>query len=330
MFGKTFSFSSLLLLAGALFLATPGSGQAQHRGGAMMRPPSLRMGTANNVRPRVVMPTRFRPMVNRDLIQRQRLQAASNLRRNLPAAEREIFRRDRAFTNNFNRELGLPFNPFYGGYGSGYGMPYYGGGYGNPGYTTPSYGGYGSPGSSTPSGGGGGSGYSMPSYDSGYPSPSNYDSSFPYVGYDTPDLSPTYGSLYATGGIDAKSIPVPESSTPTLATADTAKVLNAIGVTNDRGQLSYPLGLQVLQPQTENLQLLDKIETLFQVMVNQEIKGELNARMVQATSAAVERLQAMLRARQSNMTENTYGEAQRYLETLRHALNVLQPKGAAG
>jgi len=107
------------------------------------------------------------------------------------------------------------------------------------------------------------------------------------------------------------------------------KILTAVGVPNDAGQLSYPLGLQVLQPQTENVQLLEQIETLFQLLAIQQANGQVNANLAQEAKVGIDRLQTMLKGRQNNMMPNVYSDAQQYLEKLRHGLEVLQPNAAA-
>jgi hypothetical protein len=222
-------------------------------------------------------------------------------------------------------------NFFFGGYFPfyrypGYFTPYYGS-YVTPALATPGYGG----GYSIPSYGGGyGGGYGSPSYGGGYSGSPSYSSGYPYPGYEVSGIGSNanaYGNPTVAAATNAN--PATASTAPSsLTSKETGKVLTAIGVPNDGGQLSYPLGLQVLQPQTENLQLLDRIETLFQVMANQEIRGEVSANLAAETRGALDRLQTMLKARQTNMMPDTYSQAQQYLDKLRHGLQLVQAKAA--
>jgi hypothetical protein len=187
-------------------------------------------------------------------------------------------------------------------------------------YTMPSYGGYWN------------SGYGMPDYD-GYADP----------GYGMAAAKPTGAGSGSSGsgattyspgkdGSAAKQAQgaATSKSNPDRAavTAETSKLLDAVGVPNHKGVVLYPLGLRVLQPQAENLELLDRIETLLQVTASQQKNGQVNVNLLQEASTAVERLQQLLRNRQHNMMPDTYAQAEQFLDTLRHGLKVLQPNTA--
>jgi hypothetical protein len=218
-----------------------------------------------------------------------------------------------------------------------------------PGYATPSYGGYGSypsAGYTMPYHGGySNSGYGMPNYgansDPGY---GMVAANYSYGGLQTSYGSNPYGAgsgSYSTGagtytqgkeGSAAKqgqgSATSKGSPDQAAVTAETSKLLDAIGVPNDKGTVLYPLGLRVLQPQAENLELLDRIETLVQVTASQQKNGQVNANLLQEANTAVERLQQLLRNRQHNMMPDTYAQAEQFVDTLRHGLKVLQPNAA--
>jgi hypothetical protein len=212
-------------------------------------------------------------------------------------------------------------SPYYGGY-TGYMMPYYGG-YSNPGYMMPSYGGYSSAGYGMPNYGG----HSNPGYtaDSSYSSPG----APPASSYSNPNIAsqaPYAPSSAAGGGATPQGKGASKANQEQAATsAETSKLLTAIGLPNDKGTLFYPLGLRVLQPQTENMELLDRIETLLKATASQEVSGKVNANLLQEASGAVDRLQQLLQKRQYNMMPDTYAQAGQYLDKLRHALKVLQP-----
>ena len=202
--------------------------------------------------------------------------------------------------------------PYTGGYSSaGYGMPYMMGGYSS------GYGGYPSSGySSQPS---------SSSYGNSQMSPYSGDAASSY--YSLPYYAGDAGASTGAGYSKQDKADGKENASPakTLASRETGKILTAVGVPNDDGRLTYALGLQVLQPQTENLQLLDQIETLFQLLAMQQAADQVNPNLAQEARAAIDRLQTMLRGRQHNMMPKTYDEAQQYLEKLRHGLKVLEP-----
>jgi hypothetical protein len=223
------------------------------------------------------------------------------------------------------RHLAWRNNFYYGGYYYPYTTPYYSapyyGGYTSPGYSfTPGVGGYGAyPASGySPQ-------YSYPSY--GDVQTSNYYG--PGADYNSYLVPPYSGGTTAYPAKQDNSSNAGKTAPQGLDLRPLGKILTAVGVPNDDGRLSYPLGLQVLQPQTENLQVLDQIETLFQVLASQEPSGQINANLAKEAKVAIDRLQTMLRGRQHNMMPNVYGEAQQYLDKLRHGLEVLQPKAAS-
>jgi hypothetical protein len=200
-------------------------------------------------------------------------------------------------------------------------------------YTMPSYGGYWN------------SGYGMADYDA-Y---ADTGDGMAAANYSYAGLQALYGSnpngagsgSYGTGA--ATSSPGKDGSAAKQAqgaaaskgnpdqaavTAETSKLLDAVGVPNDKGTVLYPLGLRVLQPQAENLDLLDRIETLLQVTASQQKNGNVSANLLQEANTAVDRLQQLLRNRQHNMMPDTYTQAERFLDKLRHGLKVLQPNAA--
>ena len=139
-------------------------------------------------------------------------------------------------------------------YGSMFGYGY--GGYG-------SYGGY----------GGYGGGYPMMS--------SPYGSSGTSVYYTSPYASSSSVPLRQSA---ASSAPLQQSA------ASASSMLTALGVTNESGQPTWPLGLQVLFPQKENLELLQQIKALLASAADQKLTGQKNSDLVQQGQRAVDRL----------------------------------------
>jgi hypothetical protein len=328
--------SAVTFVLGLLFLlsfCTPSQAQNQ----------SLR-ANSTSVRPAPTIPTRF-PGTNAFLFPHHHFAHLNGMHVMHSPFRHQFFRdherlehqRRLAWMNSYYLGSYLPYTvtPYSGGYVNlGYGTPYLGGGYINSyrGYPS-SYGGYPSSYGGYPSfsGGYGSSGYSAQSY------PSYSNSQMPsYSGqgtsYSVPSYAPDASALYQTppagtnkskdGQASGKDNTNPSKG---LESKDTDRILTSVGVPTYNGQLSYPLGLKILQPSAENLQLLDQIETLFQLLAMQQAGGQVNANLAQEAKVGIDRLQTMLRGRQHNMMPNTYEEAQQYLEKLRHGLQVLQP-----
>jgi hypothetical protein len=300
--------SIVYLLAPVVLMGVCGVSQAQHgsslRSGTSIRPPTVvttRSSGANSLR--------FRSMSMNHA-------HAMNMNRQLHHMQAFNHFRNERFESL--RRLGL-FNGFLsGGYYPWYPTPYYGG-YANPGYGTPYTGGYSMPSSAYPS-----SGYSA---QSSYPSYSGGSQTPLYYGVDPSLYVPSYSGIAASAGAGQTSPAMQDQYASMMnESRQVGKILTAVGVPNIAGQLSYPLGLQVLQPQTENLQLLDQIETLFQLLASQQATGYVNANLQKEAKAAIDRLQTMLQGRQHNMMPNVYTDAQQYLQKLRHGLEVLQAK----
>jgi hypothetical protein len=273
-----------------------------------VNPQSLRLLSSTNLRPTPVVTNRFFPLHHHDLDHDHFFWYGTSFYPGYVPA----FAISQSYVPRYYG--GYPsYVPSYSGY------PSYSGGY------SPSYG----SGGYSPSYGGGGS---YPNYGSSYPNyGNNAQNGLLYYG-DTGTPGGGKGTSYGGDYSSNKNQNQPDTKTKTtptqssLTSPDTGKVLTALGVPNNDGQLAYPLGLQVLQPAAENTKLLDQIETLLQLAVSQEIKGQVNANVILEASAAVDRLQTMLKGRQSNMMANNYQEAQQYIDKLRHALKDLQPK----
>jgi len=160
----------------------------------------------------------------------------------------------------------------------------------------------------------------MPSYSSPYSAGSSYYNQGYFPNNEMPAAGPNVNTMQPGQGAGGNQ----SNSSKVSVTLESSKILRAFGLPNENGQLIWPLGLQVLQPQAENLALLDKIEVLLHVAASQEATGKVNANLLQDASSAVDRLEAMLRMRQNNMMSTTYEEAEQFLTKLHHAMKLLQ------
>jgi len=245
------------------------------------------------------------------------------------AHQQRLFMRQQTLDLALLRTVAPPV-PYGGGY-SPYMTPGYGGGYspmyGGGGGYSPSYGGgY----------GGGGGGYSP--YSQGSPYAGNYTpgSSIPpaAVSNGTAGGTGNYGGAGSygggTGGDPYAQDYAKKGDASTVAKREPArdpagKLLSALGVPNDDGKLTWPLGLRVLLPQAKCEEYQDRIETLLQAAAEQQQNGRVNANLLDEASGAVEGLAGMLRTRQANMVPETYNAADQYLGKLRHAIKMLRP-----
>jgi hypothetical protein len=145
------------------------------------------------------------------------------------------------------------------------------------------------------------------------------------------------GSYYAPGYTTQTSSYAPDQSTTSpkepsvaqeqgkLQQAQVSKLLTATGLSNLKGKVYWPLGLQVLQPNNENLELLDNIETLLHVAAGQQIAGRVNGNLLDEVQRDLDRLKAMLDRRRGTMLQSTVDEADKFLDKVHHAVTVLRP-----
>jgi hypothetical protein len=107
-------------------------------------------------------------------------------------------------------------------------------------------------------------------------------------------------------------------------TAEVSRILTAAGLSNEGGELSWPLGLQVLFPATENKQLLSQLNAGLQIAALQKSDGSVDNQALDTTSHAAARLREMLSQREPYLQSRTYREADRFLSNIEAALKQLQ------
>jgi hypothetical protein len=152
----------------------------------------------------------------------------------------------------------------------------------------------------------GGSGYGM-----GYPASNQYGS-----GYQNPSSSSPYSrSISGTLAADQGNA---------YGTLNSGVLLTALGIPNEKGHVSWPIGLQVLSPAERNRELLQQSEALFQVAASQLASGQVDAQVVKQAVSVVDNLRQMLHARKARMLWGNYREAELFLNSLDANLKSLR------
>jgi hypothetical protein len=102
-------------------------------------------------------------------------------------------------------------------------------------------------------------------------------------------------------------------------------LLSAMGVPNQDGKLSWPLGLQALLPDLEVSALRDQLDGLVQIAAKDGANGQANPQLVQQGKQAVKRLRFLLRTNgKDKFYASTYRDAARFLDNLDNGLGLLQ------
>jgi hypothetical protein len=161
-----------------------------------------------------------------------------------------------------------------------------------------------------------GAGSMMGSYGS-YPSMSSYGGGGGYGQMTSmPAASSAYEANPATTGLGNK-------------TAEVSRILTAAGLSNEAGELSWPIGLQALFPATENKQLLSQLNAGLQIAALQKSDGSVDNQALDTTTHAAARLREMLSQREPYLQARTYREADRFLKNIETTLRQLQGSTAA-
>jgi hypothetical protein len=164
---------------------------------------------------------------------------------------------------------------------------------------------------------------------------------YPYPAYYYPSYSyyPVYDPYYATDSYYARLSAVDAFGTPSqgygggtvsVTTGDrqqgAEKVnnLDALGLPNQNGRLSWPLALRILPPDEETLTLRNQIDALVEEAAAQAVKGKVTPRIRAEATRAVGRLHELLHNEKSAFTSSfTYDEADRFLDQLANGLKKL-------
>jgi hypothetical protein len=194
--------------------------------------------------------------------------------------------RSHRFSPLMNAWLGTPGSgSSYGGYGGGYG------GYGS----SPMY--------------SAGASYS-PNYGTDPYSAATYGNGDEGYGYNPSDQA-SYAGAY------------PMETQQGAETTELELMLTAIGVPNDQGQVSWPLGFRLLRDK-ESTEVKKQLEGLVQVAAIQGVNGQSNPRLLKEGSRVAEELRALLYKEEGTMPLAVYQESARFLARLQNSLKALQ------
>jgi hypothetical protein len=106
--------------------------------------------------------------------------------------------------------------------------------------------------------------------------------------------------------------------------AEASRILSAAGLPNSEGLLTWPVGLQVLFPIVENLDLINELEASFQTAAVQKTSGAVDEDLLKGVSKNIAKFRSKLRGREPYMAIPTYQEADRFLAHMDDAVNRLR------
>ncbi len=135
----------------------------------------------------------------------------------------------------------------------------------------------------------------------------------PYSSYSQTPYSNPYGANYS---------PMSVNNTNVSSGSSGAGLLT--GIVNARGQVDWPLGLQILPPAAETKELRQRAEGLFLAAVQQAGHGRAQPQAVDEASQALSRLRERLRRQRDEMAEGTYNTAVAFLRRLESTLKALR------
>jgi len=178
------------------------------------------------------------------------------------------------------------------------------GGYGMQAYMYGSYGMYG--------------GYGMPAYMS-----SGYGQG--YYGGSGSNNSNMKAFNYPSFADGYRSATPASSSTNLPAEPDWRSFVAALGVPSEDGRLKWPLGLQILRPESQTQALRQQIDALLQEAAGEAVSGHGDQRKIDEIRQATDKLYALLRTNgKDRFFPSTYRESERFLNQLESGLKTLQ------
>lgn len=105
-----------------------------------------------------------------------------------------------------------------------------------------------------------------------------------------------------------------------------ARLLRAVGLPNDQGEIRWPLALRVAPPGPKSQELRQQIEAFVQASALQEVRPPLSHALAEEASRAVDALRRLMRterAERGTLREEAYQEAERFLDQLSFTARVL-------
>jgi hypothetical protein len=100
-----------------------------------------------------------------------------------------------------------------------------------------------------------------------------------------------------------------------------------LGLLTEGGRLSWPLGLRMLAPASQAQELRRQVDALVRIAATQAGGGTVQPATVEATTAAVGQLRALLHQQSGSaaMAEQTALEARRFLDRIERTLQAITP-----
>ena len=142
-------------------------------------------------------------------------------------------------------------------------------------------------------------------------------------------MSGSFGSYPSSGGY-GQMTSVPQFITePSNMAPEVSRTLSAAGLSNDQGNLNWPLGLQALFPAATNRELINRIDARLQAAAVQKANGSVDSDLIKETSRDAQKLRAMLQQREPYLQAPTYREADRFLTNLDSVLKEMQGQKTA-
>jgi hypothetical protein len=121
--------------------------------------------------------------------------------------------------------------------------------------------------------------------------------------------------------------PAPPAGAPAAGTGQAPGLLDTLGLPQEGGRLSWPLGLRILAPGPDTQALRQQIDALLQMAAAQQAAGgKVSPSTLQELNAAADRLQALL-ARAADrrvLPEAVQSEADQFLRKLRDAVKAMR------
>jgi hypothetical protein len=105
-----------------------------------------------------------------------------------------------------------------------------------------------------------------------------------------------------------------------------SRLLTAIGVPNDKGQVRWPIGLAILAAPGAD-ELSEQIEALFEEGVRQAADGPVSPALAEEAGQSVKKLRRLLlkeKAQRFGMPLAVYQESERFLDRLDRAAHLLR------
>jgi plastocyanin len=119
-----------------------------------------------------------------------------------------------------------------------------------------------------------------------------------------------------------------ETDTPPSKPKDWSRLLRAAGVPVQDGKLRWPVALQVLaSPETDDYELRDQIDALFEEVADQASQGAVNPELVREMGRVLKKFRARVfrdRPERYALSRSDWDEAEKFVDKLDRATRLFQ------